>query len=160
MLRERFKEIDLKLTELAEYLQISRPTLYNYMELYDKKKYGQINLKVLGLFNYITENQLAGKRNVINYILTNLVEVEELAKSDEQEAFKKLKKCIVENPDSKKSKFIINCVDNDFLDDVIFYLSDVVAILKKKKRTAQEEKSLAPYNALLQELKTLNNVEG
>lgn len=29
MLRERFKAIDLKISELANYLQISRPIMYN-----------------------------------------------------------------------------------------------------------------------------------
>lgn len=160
MLKDRLKEIDLKLTELAEYLQVSRPTLYNYIELYDKKKYGQINAKALGLFNYITENQLVGKRNVVNYIINNLVEVDELANSEEQKTFRQIKKCIIENPDSKKSKFLIECVTNGAMDEIIFYLSDVMSIIKKKKPTKQDEKILEPYKTLLQELKILKNKEG
>ena len=68
MLRQRLKEMDLRITELADYLQLSRPTMYKFIECYDNGEFEQINKKVLKLFNYINENELAGKRNVVIYI--------------------------------------------------------------------------------------------
>lgn len=32
MLKERLKEIDLRIAELADYLQISRPTMYKFID--------------------------------------------------------------------------------------------------------------------------------
>ena len=66
MIRERLKEIDFKLTDLAEYLKISRPTLYKFIDLYDKKDYQSINNHVLSLLKYIDENPLVGKKSSIN----------------------------------------------------------------------------------------------
>ena len=73
MLRNRLRELDLKITELADYLQISRPTMYKFIEYYENSEFDLINKKVLKLFNYIAEHELIGKKNVINYILNNLV---------------------------------------------------------------------------------------
>ena len=72
MLRDRLKELDLKITEMADYLQLSRPTMYKFIECYDNKEFSSINKNVLKLFNYINENELVGKKNVVNYILTTL----------------------------------------------------------------------------------------
>ena len=156
MLRERLKQIDLKVTELAGYLQISRPTLYTYIELYDTKKFNQINSNVLKLFNYIKENEFAGKKNVVNYILNNLVELQELGTNSENDIYKKVKTFIINNPDSKKSKFIEQCATDECFDKIIFYLNDVSAILKKKNKTEAEKALLKPYENLINELKTLN----
>ena len=83
MLREKLRGIDIRITELADYLQISRPTMYKYIEAYDAEQFSEINNKVLKLFNYINNNPLIGKKTVMNYILNNLVEVKELeTKSD------------------------------------------------------------------------------
>ena len=47
MLKERFKEIDLKITVLADYLQISRPTMYKFIDMYEEGNYENINKKKL-----------------------------------------------------------------------------------------------------------------
>ena len=88
MLDDRLKELDIKKTELANYLEISRPTMYKYIELYDSNNLSEINKKVLKLFDYITENKLIGKNNVISYILNNLTNVKELESNDEINLFK------------------------------------------------------------------------
>ena len=80
MIRQRLKDMELKITDLADYLQITRPTLYKFIDMYDSNEFDGINRKVLRLFNYIEKNTLAGKKVVINYILTNLVDVKELKK--------------------------------------------------------------------------------
>ena len=69
MLRQRLKNMDLRITELADYLQVSRPTMYKFIDYYDNGEFDLINRNVLKLFNYISENGLLGKRNVVNYIL-------------------------------------------------------------------------------------------
>ncbi|MDE6059081.1 MAG: hypothetical protein K2G44_03470 [Clostridia bacterium] len=155
MLRERLKEIDLKVTELADYLQISRPTLYSYIELYDKKKFNQINANVLRLFNYIKENELAGKRNVVNYILNNMVELQDFGEDEHGDVLKLIKNYLLTNPNSKKSKFLKQCITDDGLDKIIYYLTDVSEIMKKQNKTEQDKQRLKPYYHLINELKNL-----
>lgn len=74
MLKERLKDIELKITDLSEYLKISRPTLYKFIEAYDTGNYSVINPQILNLFEYIEKNELAGKTKIINYILNNMFE--------------------------------------------------------------------------------------
>ena len=135
MLRYRLKSMDLKITELADYLQISRPTMYKFIEAYDAKNFDLINKKVLKLFNYINENELVGKKNVVNYILTKLADI-----------IKIIKKYIISNPESKKSQFIVKCATESEFDDIISYLIKVYPLINKKGLSVDEENLLNPYN--------------
>jgi len=68
-MREQLKNLQLRLTELSEYLDISRPTLYKFVEQYDAGEADAIkNEKVVALFNYITKNNNITKKEVIAYI--------------------------------------------------------------------------------------------
>ena len=142
MLREKLKEIELKITELADYLQISRPTMYKYIESYDNGDYSDINNKVLKLFNYIMSNPLVGKKVVINYIFTNLVEVKEMETKDENKSYVAIKKYILENPDSEKSEFIKLIVQKSVFDNMISYMMEVYPLLRKRKLTDEEIEKL------------------
>ena len=145
MLRDRLKEIDLRITELADYLQISRPTMYKFIDYYDQENFDLINKKVLKLFNYIVENELVGKKNVINFILNNLVDIKELGSNEEKDAFNSIKKYMISNPESKKSKFIELIAQKEIYDKLIFYLVDIYDIVKKKKLTDAEKDKIAPF---------------
>ena len=57
MMKERLKEMELKITELSDYLQISRPTMYKFIEAYDTGDNSIINKNVLKLFKYIDEKE-------------------------------------------------------------------------------------------------------
>ena len=145
MLRERLKNMEIKITEMADYLQISRPTMYKFIEYYDLKEFDLINKKVLKLFNYINENELIGKKNVVNYILTKLVDVKEMNSDDDLAIIKTIKKYIISNPESKKSQFLVTCATKDLCDDIIAYLVEITPLLKKKVLTSEEEILLEPY---------------
>lgn len=51
--REKLKSIKIRLNELALYLNVSRPTLYKYLELYENKEIDKIDKKTYDLFKYI-----------------------------------------------------------------------------------------------------------
>lgn len=156
LLRERLKAMELKITELADYLQVSRPTMYKFIEYYDNAEFDLINKKVLKLFNYINEHELVGKKSVINYILTNLVDVKDVGDDDELDIIKKIKKYIISNPESKKSQFLVTCATKDTFDDVIYYLVSIQGLLNKRKLSEEEQELLQPYL----ELKEKINLEG
>ena len=153
MLRDRLKDIGLKITELADYLQVSRPTLYKFIDCYDNKEFDDINKNILKLFNYINEHELAGKKNVVNYILNNLVQVKESGTSDENKVIRKVKKLIIDNPDSNKSKLIQILSEKDCFDDIVAYLVEVAPLVKRKKLTEGQEKLLVPLNNFKNEIK-------
>lgn len=149
MLRERFKALDLKITELADYLQISRPTMYKFMDMYEAKDYANINKKVLKLFDYINDNELIGKKNVVNYILTNLADVKELGEKEDTIDIKSVKKYLISNPDSEKSQFIIKCCKKSGYDMFIHYIMEIAPLLKKKDLSEEELNKLNPYREIL-----------
>ena len=129
----RFKESDIKTSELANYLQISRPTLYKYFELYDNKKYFEINAKSLQLFKFVDSHPLAGKTVIIAYIINELSDI-----SDEVEE------------KTPKQEFINLIRNNDLFDDVIKYLLKVSKVINKAKKTKEEDRLLEPYNSIIE----------
>lgn len=146
MIKDRLKDVEIRLTDLAEYLQISRPTMYKFIEYYDDGEYSLINKKVKKLFDYITDNKLAGKNNVINYIMTNLVEVDELGEKKEDSFHKKLKSFVVENSESSKVLLIKELISKQKFN----YMADMVVILNDKEHEKFEE-----ANQIMKQIKKL-----
>lgn len=149
MLRDRLKDLDLKITELAEYLQISRPTMYKFIEYYDNYEYELINKKVLKLFNYIMDNELIGKKNVINYILSHLIEVKEMGDGSDVELMRKIKKILISNSESKKCQFLNIIINYNCFDDIIIYLVNIYSLLNKNDLSGDEYKLLEYYKELI-----------
>lgn len=146
MIKERLKDVEIRLTDLAEYLQISRPTMYKFIEYYDEGEYSLINKKVKKLFDYITENKLAGKNNVINYIMTNLVEVDELGEKKDDSFHKKLKSFVVENSESSKVFLIKELISKQKYN----YIADLAVVLNDKDHYKYEE-----ANEIMKQIKKL-----
>ncbi|RAX52453.1 hypothetical protein CCY99_07335 [Helicobacter sp. 16-1353] len=154
MLRERLRDLELRITELADYLQVSRPTMYKFIDYYDNKKFDLIDKNMLKLFNYISENELIGKKNVINYILSNFADIKDLGVEGELERFKTIKNYIISNPDSKKSQFIATCATSDLFDVAIGYFVGITPLLKKRKLSKAEGERIMPYKKMLETIKT------
>ncbi len=154
MIKQRLKDMELKITDLADYLQITRPTLYKFIDMYDSNEFDGINRKVLRLFNYIEKNTLAGKKVVINYILTNLVDVKELGDKKEKDIYIKVKKYLIDCPESSKTKFIEYIIKKNDFDEIIDYLIEIIPLIKKRKLNEEEIKRLKPYNLLIEALET------
>lgn len=149
MLEDKLKELDIKKKELANYLNISRPTMYKFIESYENGEFETINKKVLKLFDYISNNELIGKNNVINYILNYIAEVKELETKEEVDLFKNIRRYILANPNSEKSRFLDLVCKKTNYDLVIHYLVEITPLLKKRKLTAEEEELLKPYNDII-----------
>ena len=76
--REKLRENNIRLVELANYLNISRPTMYKYLELYENREYSKIDKITFDLFSYIdTESDLT-KPSLMNYLLQNIVPADQL----------------------------------------------------------------------------------
>lgn len=145
MLEEKLRDLDIKKTELANYLNVSRPTMYKFIELYDSGSYEGINKKVLKLFDYIQQNEFIGKNNVVNYILQNIAQVDEVESKEEISSFKSVRRYMIANPDSEKSKFLELVCDKTNYDLVIHYLIEITPLLRKRKLSEDEQVLLKPY---------------
>ncbi|MFH2116846.1 MAG: hypothetical protein ABII85_02240 [Bacillota bacterium] len=71
-MKERLKELGIRLTELADYFNLSRPTIYKYIELYEKGKMDQINPLIRNVFVFISNKEVLSKKEVITYIINIL----------------------------------------------------------------------------------------
>jgi len=71
-LKNRIKKV-IKLTDLADYLKISRPTLYKLIDNYNSEEYDKIEKKQLELFNYINDTPNLSKKQVVNFIVQNKI---------------------------------------------------------------------------------------
>ena len=124
MIKERLKELDIKITELANYLSISRPTMYKFIEMYDDGNRKELTNSICSLFEYIESNEFIDKKNVISYILHNIAVV-----SDDKDEIA---------TDDKKT--IINyLLRNNDLDELFNYLVEASISSRKEKKTKKDE---------------------
>lgn len=149
MIKERLKELEIKITELAQYLQISRPTMYKFIELYDDGKKKEVNKNVKKLFDYIEENPLIGKKHVINYVLTKLSVLQETDTNEVNSIVQSIKTYVSSNPSSEKTQFIETIASESQFDLVIHYLIEIRPLLKKKKLTDEEKNKIRPYQQII-----------
>ena len=146
-LRDKIRDLGLRLIDLSEYLEISRPTMYKYIELYEQGHKEEINPRVLTLFDYIENNySTIGKNNVINFILNNIVRVE--AENISKKEDKKIKiKNILEKEHKFKENFIYTITEDNFFDPILDYLMECKK-LSDKKLSAEEIEFIKPLEEL------------
>lgn len=149
MIKDSLKKLNIKITELADYLKISRPTMYKFIELYDSNKYEDITKNVKKLFDFINNNTLIEKRNVINYILNNLNVTKDLTDDKVSKKIENITKYIINNPNSEKTFFIDMLIKVDFFDIVVHYLCEILPLLKKNNNNQEISKFLLPYNEIV-----------
>ena len=68
-MRTKLKSLELRLTELSTYLGFSRPTLYKFLDDYEKKEFKNIDFKVKVIFDFIMQKSTTSKIEVINKII-------------------------------------------------------------------------------------------
>lgn len=146
MIKTRLKEMELKITELSDYLQISRPTMYKFIEAYDSGNYTIINERVLDVFKYIDSNSLIGKKAVIRYLISALPT--ETKDEVQNNNFENVVEYLSSNPNSAKSRFITTLIENEDFDDVITYLIEIYPLLRKDNLSDDEIKFLIPYDVI------------
>ena len=149
MVRDSLKRLNIKITELADYLKISRPTMYKFIELYDSNRAKEINKNVKKLFEFIDENKLIEKRNVVNYILNNLNITKDIEDNKVSKKIEDISKYIINNPNSEKTFFIDMLTKVDFFDVIVHYLCEILPLLKNNENNKEKITKLLPYNQII-----------
>ena len=135
LLRDKIRDLDLRISDLAEYLKISRPTLYKYIDMYEEGNRGTIDTKILNLFDYIQNSKNIGNSNVIYYIMNNIIENSNTNNSEEDKRMKI--KSLLKTENKTKEDFIYMLTEDNFFDPILDYL------MKCKKLSADSDKKLS-----------------
>ena len=138
-IKDRLKELDIKITELANYLALSRPTMYKFIEMYDSGNKKELTNSIYNLFDYIITNELIDKKNVINYILTNMVVLNDTENDSDNKLVKDVAHCLKSAADNQKKKIIEYITKTDDLDDLLYFIIDCSISSKKKKQSKKDE---------------------
>ena len=153
LLRERLKEIDLRLVDLAELLKISRPTAYKFIELYEIGQRDKFDFKILRFFDYVCQNDI-NKMDAISFILNNISMPENQSNEDKKQQITNLLK----KDNEVKVNFIEKLTQVDIFDPILSYLLECEKIItsnnrsRKKRLSDDDDKKLEAlkqfYNAL------------
>ena len=100
LLRNKMKDLGLHLVDLAEFLDISRPTAYKFIELYELGHRNKLDSHILGLFDFIDQTPNLTKTKVFSYIVEHITKLSEL-KTKEQ-----LIKNLIDKNNPTKVEFI------------------------------------------------------
>ncbi len=129
-MKERMRELGIKMTEMAEYLKISRPTLYRYIDLYGSGGEAELPANVLNLFRFM-ETPGISKEQVISFMIG------EFGDTSESETKDSIRRYVSSKPDSDpKVRLISAIVDSDCMDAIVPYLTNSIEIMS---RGAQDE---------------------
>lgn len=163
MIAERLREMEFKKSELAKYIQVSRPTLDKYIAAFDSGDLDSVSPRVRKLFEYIERSPLAGKKSVISFILSSLseslVEQAPAARNSAAEGiFPELCRFLAENSTSNKARFMELAARTSDYDDAIDYLLTVTPLLHQRRLTERQIALLKPYDDI-HEIMTRNTEE-
>lgn len=63
----------ITISELSRLINFSRPTLYKYLDEYEKKCYDNIPSNVVNLFDYIYSDESYNKNDIIEYCASSFM---------------------------------------------------------------------------------------
>ena len=149
-MKERMRELNIKMTELSEYIKVSRPTLYKYIESYEEGDYESIPNRVVSLFK-IMEKPEVTKEQVISYIISSFKEEDG---NDAGDAVRRY----LSDPSSSSSKveFLQKVATTDCLDSIIPYLNDCIDILSGEN--IDDEQAYQVARLVLMRSKVIRNL--
>lgn len=149
MIKERLIDLNIKITELANYFNISRPTMYKYIESFDNDDFEKIPKSIYDLFVFIKENKLIGKINVIDYVINyNNQLAQQQSKINKRNVTNFLKQNEEITLLNEKAEFVVAISKKDTFDNIITFLNKVNS-LPKSDLTDEEQEIKNKYEQIL-----------
>ena len=126
-MKARMRELNIKMTELSEYIKVSRPTLYKYIESYESGDLESIPDRVVSLFR-LMDNPDVTKEQVVTFTITTFSEGDS---TDPKDVIRRY----LSDPSSSadKTELMYKLATTDCLDDIIPYLNECIDILSEKR---------------------------
>lgn len=144
-LRDKMRKADFRLVDLAEFLDISRPTAYKFIELYERGQKDKIQAKVLRLFEFIDKQEDLSRIGILRHIATI-----NLGKQDTKES-KAQKEEIIASLLKKENKTKIDFIDllssSEIYDAILGYLLECAKIISRPNPTQSDLERLEPLIA-------------
>lgn len=69
--RDKLKDLNVRLVEIASYLSLSRPTIYKYLEYYEAKEYSKIDKVTYDLFHFIDTEESLSRPALMQYLISH-----------------------------------------------------------------------------------------
>ena len=155
LLRDKMREIDLRLVDLAQFLELSRPTVYKFIDYYETGQRDRLEPKILRLFDFIS--QASSKASVMGYVIENIVKPKEQSPQDREHQIANLLK----KENKVKIDFINRIAESQVFDPILDYLLQCEMILAQGKALEELEIAiLEPLIALYQALGLKLTFEG
>ncbi len=123
-MKEKLRELGIRTTDLSQYMKISRPSLYKYLELYESKEYKQIPEKVLRVFKYVDKYKNLSKEQIIAFTIGEFSDTET---SDKKETIRNY--LLNKGVNDPKIDLMYVLATSDSLDAIVQYLSSAGKIL-------------------------------
>ncbi len=146
-LRDRLRELGIKIVDLASMLDISRPTLYKHIESYETNALENLDSSYIALFNYITQNEFINAKNVFIYITQNILRLKE---RDFQGSMAMGRVAITGN--AQKDAFITLLLESNRFDDLLGYFISCYELLQKDTLSDESKAFLQPLLKLYESL--------
>ena len=146
-LRDRLRELGIKIVDLANMLDISRPTLYKHIESYENNTLDNLDSSYIALFNYITQNEFINAKNVFIYITQNILRLKE---RDFQGSMAMGRVAITGN--AQKDAFITLLLESNRFDDLLGYFISCYELLQKDTLSDESRAFLQPLLKLYESL--------
>ena len=141
-LRDRLRELGIKIVDLANMLDISRPTLYKHIESYENDMLDNLDSSYIALFNYITQNEFINAKNVFIYITQNILRLKE----------RDFQGKVVITGNAQKDAFITLLLESNRFDDLLGYFVSCYELLQKDTLSDESKAFLQPLLKLYESL--------
>ena len=149
-MKDRMRELNIKMTELSEYIDVSRPTLYKYIDSYENGDLSSIPDRVVSLFRTM-ETPGITKEQVVSFTITTF------SKNDVTDDKEVIRRYLIDPSASpEKVELMQKLATTDCLDDLVPYLNGCVDILSK--RTIEDREVYQIARLLLLRSKVTRNV--
>lgn len=137
-IRDKLKDANIRITELAFYLDISRPTLYNFLELYINDEHDKLEKKIYDLFTFIDNKKPLTNPILMNYLIANEISENVQVIENESELIRSIKKIQKSKSSNhlKKVKLIETIVLSNKID---FLIEELFEYINTTEPTSIEE---------------------
>ena len=124
-MKARMRELNIKMTELSEYIKVSRPTLYKYIESYENGDTESIPERVLSLFR-LMDTPGVTKEQVVTFTITSFSD------PDTNDIRDRIRNYVLDPSSSQaKVELMYRIATTDCIDDIIPYLNGCIDILSE-----------------------------
>lgn len=132
-MKEQLGTLGIKMTELSQYMKISRPSLYKYVDAYDNGSLDVIPEKIVKFFKYLDKHKSITKEQVITLAIC------EFGDTDSSDRLEYIRAYLLKAGRSNiKVELIYQLISTTVLDDVVTYLTNCVRILSEGPRNDSE----------------------